>query len=448
VRTPVLIGMCALSAYLSFAQPPAVFQHANVIDVTDGGIQRDVSILIRGGLIERIAADLAAPDGAQTIDVSGTYVIPGLWDMHVHLTEPGIFKQLVASGITGVRDMYSDRPPAEYRIWRQLPLAPRIVAPGAMDAPVRAPPPGSAYVRTEDEARRAVGIIAANQADFVKVFSSLSREAYFGIADEARRIGIPFAGHVPESVTPAEAATAGQLSQEHLINILLSCSSREDELRAERQALLTDRSLSVMERARRFGWPLAQGLFDTYDPDKAARLFATFADHGIWHTPTLVVTQTYAQAKPPSSLTMLSGLPPDDYPIFTARLNQLLARYQQLVGDMHKAGVQFLAGTDAGTATGVSFGASLHDELELLAVSGMTPLEALQTATRNPALYFGLLTLMGTVEEGKTADLVFLDANPLEDIGYVRRVRAVMLRGAYYRRDDLGTARSVFAPPQ
>lgn len=433
MRVRLLLGIGALGALVSHAQPSIVFQHANVIDVADGGIQRDVSILIRGGLIERIAPDLAIPEGAQAVDVSSKYVIPGLWDMHVHLTTPDIFPALVANGITGVRDMYSDRLPAEYVAWRRLPLAPRIVAPGAMDAPVRPPPPGSAYVRTEDEARRAVGIIAANQADFVKVFSSLSREAYFGIADEARRIGIPFAGHVPESVTPSEAAAAGQLSQEHLINILLSCSSREDELRSQRQALLTDRSLNltVMERARRFGWPLAEGLFDTYDSEKAARLFATFADHGIWHTPTLVVTQTYARATPPSGLTMLAGLASEDYPAFTARLKQLLGRYQQLVGDMHQAGVLFLAGTDAGTATGVPFGISLHDELELLVGSGMTPLEALRTATRNPALYFGLLTLMGTVEEGKAADLVILDANPLEDIRNTRRVHSVVLRGDF-----------------
>jgi imidazolonepropionase-like amidohydrolase len=437
VRARSILGIGTLTALFSSAQvaglrQPILFQHANVIDVTDGGIQHDVSILIRGGLIERIAADLATPEGARTIDVTGKFVIPGLWDMHVHLTTPDIFRTLVTNGITGVRDMYSDRLPADYVAWRRDPLAPRIVAPGAMDAPVRPPPPGSAYVRTEEEARRAVGIIAANQADFIKVFSSLSRDAYFAIADEARRIGIPFAGHVPESVTPAEAAEAGQLSQEHLINILLSCSSREDELRAERQSLLTDASLSPAERQRGFGWPDPKVLSDTYDPAKAEKLFALFADRGIWHTPTLVVTETYARATPQSrGLTMIEGLAPVDYPTFTARLKQLLARDQQLVGDMHKASVQFLAGTDAGASTGVPFGTSIHDELELLAASGLTPLETLQTATRNPALYFGLLTLMGTVEEGKSADLVFLNANPLDDIRNTRRIHSVVLRGTY-----------------
>jgi len=111
------------------------------------------------------------------------------------------------------------------------------------------------------------------------------------------------------------------------------------------------------------------------------------------------------------------------------RIRALLDRYRKLVGDMHRAGVQFLAGTDASSFTAVVPGAGLHDELALLVDSGFTPMEALQTATRNPAVYFGKLAEWGTVEVGKSADLVLLDADPLKDIRNTRKIRAVMLRG-------------------
>ncbi|MEO5926056.1 MAG: amidohydrolase family protein [Bryobacteraceae bacterium] len=410
---------------------PLVFEHVTVIDATGGPAIPNVSVVLRGGLIDRIESGITPPEGATVIDATGKFMIPGLWDMHVHLTDLGPdFRTLLKYGITGVRDMYSGFAPDVYSPWRTRPETPRIVAAGMIDAPVRPPSPGAIAVQTEEEARYAVRLLAANRAEFIKVYSSLSREAYFGLADEARRIGIAFAGHVPESVPPAEAAEAGQLSQEHLINILLSCSSREDELRAERVKLLTDATLSVMDRARRFGWPQEAGLFDTYDPQKAARLFETFVDHGVWQVPTLVVSKYHAESK---GLMMMEGLRDETYPAFHAHVRNVWMRYQQLVSDMHTAGVQFLAGSDAGPATGVPLGISLHEELELFVRSGLTPMQALQTATRNPAFYFGILTLMGTVEEGKSADLVILDANPLEDIRNTRKIWAVVMRGKFFR---------------
>jgi imidazolonepropionase-like amidohydrolase len=193
-----------------------------------------------------------------------------------------------------------------------------------------------------------------------------------------------------------------------------------------------------MERARRFGWPQAEGLFDTYDPQKAARLFEAFVDHGVWHTPTLVVSKYHAAATPDTKgLMMLDGLTEEQYAPFTAHVSDVLRRYQKLVGDMHQAGVQFLAGSDSGPATGVPLGVSLHEELELLVESGFTPMEALQSATRNPAFYFGILTLLGTVEEGKSADLVLLDANPVDDIRNTRKIHSVVMRGKYFAREAL-----------
>ena len=119
------------------------------------------------------------------------------------------------------------------------------------------------------------------------------------------------------------------------------------------------------------------------------------------------------------------------------RMRMLLTRYRKLVGDMHRAGVELLAGTDTNPLNPVLPGWGLHEELALLAESGLTNMQALQTATRNPARYFGILEETGTVEEGKSADLVLLDADPLEDIRNTQRINAVVMRGRYYPRAEL-----------
>ncbi|HYV62831.1 MAG TPA: hypothetical protein VE958_09160, partial [Bryobacteraceae bacterium] len=150
--------------------------------------------------------------------------------MHVHLDPQGsTLPALVASGITGIREMYSGIPIATLAAWRARPENPRIVAAGFLDGPLLLTagtvPPDAYAVGTTEQARLAVDSLAAGGADFLKVYNSLPRDAYFAIAQESRRLGIPFAGHVPEAVSPAEASDAGQRSQEHLINILLACST-------------------------------------------------------------------------------------------------------------------------------------------------------------------------------------------------------------------------------
>ena len=161
--------------------------------------------------------------------------------------------------------------------WRTRPENPRIAAAGFLDGPLlltSGPAPPDAYaVGTADEARLAVELLAAGGADFLKVYNSLPREAYFAIAQESKRLGIPFAGHVPEAVSPAEASEAGQRSQEHLINILLACSTREEELRAQRIFTMNDPAISGLDRMLQLGFPDPQGLFDSYDDAKAFFFF-------------------------------------------------------------------------------------------------------------------------------------------------------------------------------
>ncbi len=443
-----------------------IIQRATVIDLASPKPLKNTSVVVSGGRILAIGKNIKAPPGAQIIDARGKFLIPGLWDMHMHLGLPdAFFPMLVANGITGVREMFTGIPLPLIQQWRTRSDVPRIIASGFLDGPLMlsAPsiPPGAIAVSTADQARFAVDLLARSGYDFLKVYNDLPREAYFAIAQEARAIGIPFAGHVPEAVSPLEAAEAGQHSQEHLINILLACSTNEDALRAERLRVMNDAAISGEARLRFLGFPnLADFLDtsgkDTYSKDKADKLFAAFVRNGIWQTPTLALLHGFAYGdemlKDPSFLYMpeswrktanprdreyMQDLSPEQFDALVLRIRALLDRYKILVRDMHRAGVEFLAGTDTSLTNPIIPGVGLHQELALLVESGFTPLEALAAATRNPARYFNALNLTGSIELGKAADLVLLDADPLADIRNTQKIRAVIMRGRYFSRADL-----------
>ena len=222
--------------------------------------------------------------------------------------------------------------------------------------------------------------------------------------------------------------------------------------------MMYDPKLSGAERLRLLAWPLLAGLVDTYDEKKAAALFRVFVKNGTWQTPTLAILDGFVHeldeefvSDPrkrflpkvwtdnwdPRVIYYLRDESPADYEVLHQRMRMLLTRYRKLVGDMHRAGVELLAGTDTNPLNPVLPGWSLHEELALLAESGLTNMEALQTATRNPARYFGILQETGTVEVGKSADLILLDADPLEDIRNTQKINTVVMRGHYYSRADL-----------
>lgn len=449
-----------------------LIRRATVIDMVSPKPRKNTDVLVEGNHILAVGPKIKAPRGAQILEAKGKFLIPGLWDMHVHLGIPdAFFPMLVANGITGIREMFTGIPLPLIQQWRNRPDVPLIAASGFLDGPamLAAPsiPPGAFAISTADQGRYAVHVINQAGYDFIKVYDSLPRDAYFAIAQEARAINFPFAGHVPEAVSPLEASNAGQRSQEHLINILLACSANEDALHAERLRISGDASLSSDARLRILSFPDPKGLFDTYSPEKAANLFAAFVRNGTWQTPTLALFHGFAygeelssdpgfrympeswrKAAPPREKTYLKDLSSAEFDALTERIRALLARYKQLVGDMHRAGVKILAGTDTSLTNPVIPGVSLHQELALLVESGLTPYEALETATRNPAQYFSAPQLFGTIEAGKFADLILLDANPLADIHNTRKIRAVVMRGRYFSRPDLDAmlARASGAP--
>jgi hypothetical protein len=307
-------------------------------------------------------------------------------------------------------------------------------------------------VRDADQARKAVRALKARGEDFVKVYDGLSREAYFEVALESWALGLPFAGHVPYSVNAGEASDAGQSSIEHLSGVALACSSEEQQLRA--RLLAGGRGLPGV-------WRINAQAYRSYDPVKAEALFRKFAQNGTWQVPTLVQRrvwgklddQGFVKDKRLEQMPYIvrefwevektaNGvkLPRLGLALTKADLKQNRDEFAQdlkvVVPAMRWAGVRLLAGTDASVPYCFP-GSGLHDELELLVEAGLNRMEALQAATRNPAEFLGWERKLGTVQRGKLADLVLLDADPLEDIRNTRRIRAVVLGGRVLDRAAL-----------
>jgi imidazolonepropionase-like amidohydrolase len=407
-----------------------------VIDTLSGTVQANRSVTVEAGTIKSISIGGTVPPGAEAVDARGKYVIPGLWDMHAHhqLSGEESLPVYVATGVTGTRDMGADLDLVlglRESVAAGRMLGPRIVAAG----PILDNFPGVPLrlsIQTADEGRNAVRTLQQRGVDFIKVHDRTPREAYFAIADEAKRLNLPLAGHVPRSVTFEEAREAGQRSIEHLagFRIYTQCSGG-----------------------------------NTYSADRCRPFFESLARNGIWQTPTLVSWQNMFSIGTP-----LGSSEQDHWSFASPSLRGFLALNQQMskvtaegvrglraasdvaavaVSDMQKLGVGILAGCD-----GMVPGFCVHDELMLLVRGGMSPLGALQTATINPARYLQLDQRFGSVEAGKVADLVLLDGNPLADIGNIRQINAVMVGGRLLDRRELDAvlakARNEFeaAPPR
>ena len=434
-----------------------VLAHATVIDATGAPPKPDMTVLIENGRIARLGRKLRAPAGAQVVDATGKFLIPGLWDMHVHSLYEGrpelLFPMFIANGVTGVREMASALPldqiaALRQRIERGEVLGPRFgaVAGKILESPAAQLGPDFEPVANADEARQIVRSRKRQGADFVKVYNQLPRDVYLAIADEARRQRIPFAGHLPFSVSAAEASDAGQRSIEHLTRLLMACSSREAEILRG----LEDTGKSVVT-ARAAGFRADAEAAESYDPRKASALLRRFHDNGTWQCPTLVQLRRFALVEDaaladderlrfiPLSVrerwrSALAGPLAENAPY----LKRSFPKQAELVAAMRAARVPILAGTDSGWGNPYTFaGFSLHDELALLNRAGLSPMEALQSATSSPARFLGLQDKLGTVEKGKTADLVLLEANPLDDIANTRKIAAVVVNGRYLSKVEL-----------
>jgi imidazolonepropionase-like amidohydrolase len=346
--------------------------------------------------------------------------------MHVHLSyaRSSALPVLVANGVTGVRDTGSDL--AELDKWRTQIADDVVVGPTIIRAgPILNAREFNRYqfaVTNELEARTAVRTLQKVGVDFIKLHRRTSRETYFAIAAESKRIGLPFAGHIPMSVSPAEASDAGQASLEHTETLFEGTFAEQNAGK--------DPAAAIAE------WRATE----------ANALFARFVQNGTMVDPTLIAREYLVRlvesGQPDPQARYIAGtarketgktLTPEAMKSLVDG-KPMLRELRTVTFLMNRAGVPLLAGTDLSFIHPPGF--SLHDELALLVESGISPADALRAATVNPAR---LLRLQdgGVVAPKFRADLVLLDANPLEDIRNIQRIRAVFLRGRYFDRDSL-----------
>ena len=450
---PMLLPVVLHAQQPQGGQPkPLAFTHVTVIDVTGGPSKSDMTVTVAGNRIMAIGktGKVRVPPEAQVIDASGRFLIPGLWDMHAHAlldsTYVWVFPLLVANGVTGIRDMGNNLPLGQINqiradILQGRILGPRLVTTGKILDGIKAGQSAvggasltanSTAITTPEEARELVREYKRQGMDFIKVYNHLSRQEYLAIVDEAKRQTIPFEGHVPNALTAAEVSDLGQRSIEHNWDIFVSCSRDEAMLRQELEKIPYNQPIN----------PARSDINDraaaTYDQAKAAKLFARFVRNGTWMCPTLVYfAQVALKEEELKDDLRLRYIPAYLKVIWSNQFRQRAGlkasaikqlndqRRLEIVGQMNRTGVGLLAGTDFNNAY-VFPGFSLHEELEEFVKAGLSPLEALQTATINPAKFLGKEKELGTVEKGKLADLVLLDADPLQNIGNTQKISAVV----------------------
>jgi imidazolonepropionase-like amidohydrolase len=419
-RVTLLAAALVVSGARIGAQTTTI-DNVTIVDVANGRLQSRKTIVIEGSRISRIDNASDATRATATLDGTGMFVIPGLWDMHVHAyftndtarfhsTSEVMFPLFIVNGVTGVRDLGSNLEAtlaARDSVAAHQLIGPRMLVSGPMlDGPATRYQ-AAIKVANGDEARAAVRMLKGRGVDMIKTQSLLSKDAYGALADEAARLGIPFEGHVPNAITGMEAIAANQRSFEHLLGVR----------------------------------------------DTAIALIAELARKHVWQCPTVINSVGTAadftsdpgvpfwlkQAVEGWRRTAITRAAESDSAARTAE--ERATRRLALIKTMYDAKIPFLAGTDAPQGYDLVPGASLHRELQLFVRAGLTPLQALQTATLNPALYFGKTAEWGSVAAGKTADLVVLRANPLVDIANTRAVAAVVADGRYYSPRELDRLR-------
>lgn len=416
-----------------------IIQNVNVVDVENGIINENQNVTILNDKIISITNHSSGDFGdAIAINGEGKYLIPGLWDMHTHYNWNYEYSSslLIANGVVGVREMWGDMDQIE-KIRKNIKKG-KLIAPDTYTAGViiDGEPKiwkGSIEVTGREEAIEEAQDQINDGVDFLKIYSNLSRESFYAIAEKSKESGVPFAGHVPSSITMWEAIEAGQQSTEHLYGLLEACSNDQD-------------GLKEINNTNRFSPEKSEFLVNTFDKNKFDSILSVLSKSDTWISPTLIVLKQISNlddasmSDDPRMKYMPQSIhemwnPSEDFRFKdsgAAYYNAQRSKFellQSLMGDMEKAGVKIIAGTDFPNPYCFA-GFSMHDELELLVEGGMSNIGALRAATINPAIFMKKDN-QGLIKEGFLSSLVLLNDNPLEDISNTKNIEAVFLRGKY-----------------
>lgn len=438
-------------------EPVLALTHVTVVDVEAATLLADMTVIVARDRIAAMgpAASIPLPQTADVVDATGQFLIPGLWDMHVHLAEDPALPWprevyaplLVANGVTGVRDMRSD--PDEVLASRRdidqgMLQAPTIVTAGLMLDGPKPLWPSSTAINSPADGREAVVLLKDRGVDFIKVQSLVPEQAFSAIVDEAQKHRLPVVGHVPFALQAIDAIDAGLQSAEHIDEFLLGLSTKERELKARMLAMTANGEFSNQTFLR-----IQHDAVSTYDDRKARALWQRMIQRRAGFCPTLRLARIWTSPGETSlwadpQLKYVPAKWKDKYWKALAAMSKgltdkerrdasiLVQKHRDIVAAMNRTGVAILAGTDMGVP-----GFALHDELGELVNAGLTPAAALQTATINAARQLNREEWDGTVEPGKRANLVLLNANPLVSVANLQRIEAVVLRGQLLDRPSL-----------
>jgi len=445
LRLLIAALLCVLAPFATHAQDEAasrstVIRGVTVIDVANGWAIQGQTVLVSGDRIEAVGEEgaIEIPPGAAEVNGTGLFLIPGLFDMHVHYADPETFgNSLVANGVTFVRDMGLPNElilPIRDDLNAGLLLGPEMVATGfILDGNPPLIPAVSIGLRTDEEARQAVRDQADAGADMIKVYSRLRLSLLNAIIDEAHTLGLKVVGHVPDATTIRMAAELGLDSCEHffgfdkLIGRLLGEPVRQYYngmgsdvvyfLRLEEVA--PDAVAGELEALRRTGLHVCPTLA-TFQAGTQATTYLTGNGFEYEEYVSKALLDTWNDLWPHAS----------DEPAFVWQT------WAELLATIHDAGIPLMVGTDL-SVPGVIPGFSVHQEMQIWQEAGIPAADVLRSATLVPAQFVGVDDRLGTIEAGKTASMVLLRANPLDNIANVGEIEGVFLRGAFFDRDAL-----------
>ena len=442
-RAPELVASLAKTP-----SGPVVFNNVKLYDADARKFRDGMSVVVEGGRIASVgpAAKIKAPKNAQIIDGAGKTLIPGLWDNHQHYGDDSTGPLLLASGITSVRDPGNDPEQLMARKKRiddgQL-LGQRIVPSLLIDGPGPYTAQVAVVVHNVDEALAAVHRAKDTGYFGIKIYGSMDPAWVKPMADLAHKLGLHVHGHIPHGMRPLDAVHDGYDEITHINFVMM-------------QAMPDDVVANSNGMARFVGTGKYAADVDVHSP-MMTKYLDELARRHIAVDPTLVTFEDlYVPERgsvPPSDAPYFDTLPPQlsrgflssamapQGDLTRARMRASFAKLQALIPELYKRHIRVLAGTDG-------FGFELIRELELYVQAGMTPADALATATILPAEEYRLANVTGSIKKGKLAELALIDGDPSKNIGDLRQVELVMRDGKMMNADDLRTALGISSRPK